>query len=61
MTTTPDLPEKPCHRTRFHTPHVRYENFTPVSYCPGVGEFFPADRLTPPADPFDGIPADEEF
>jgi hypothetical protein len=52
---TNELPESRCHRKREHVPHVRYEAQTPVAYCPGVGDLFPADRLSEPADPFEGI------
>lgn len=56
MTTPPgDLPEKPCHRTREHVPHVDYDNYIPQHWCPGVGNLFPPDRLTSPADPFEGL------
>lgn len=62
MTTTPsqaDLPEQSCHRNRDHPAHVEYKDPGAPFACPGVGHF----RLViePPADPFAGLPEDEEF
>jgi hypothetical protein len=65
MTITPNpagLPEMQCHRTRDHAPHVVYTHPGPgdaIGYCLGVGTFDVV--VEPPADPFAGIPDDEEF
>lgn len=53
------LPDEDCHRTREHVPHVNYEGQTAMSYCSGVGTF--GQVTEPSADPFAGIPEDEEF
>jgi hypothetical protein len=52
-------PELSCHRTREHAPHVEYTDPGAPFDCPGVGDF--TQVIDPPADPFAGIPDDEEF
>jgi hypothetical protein len=65
---TEDLPEQQCHRTWEHVPHPNYEarmnsghgeHMREVSRCPGVGNF--QRVVEPPADPFAGLPEDEEY
>jgi hypothetical protein len=58
---TRHLPDKPCHRTREHVPHVIYEGQTAVGWCPGVGDLFPPEQLATPDDPFAGIDTPDDY
>lgn len=54
-----DPPDGQCHRIREHVPHTEYKDPGAPFACPGIGDF--GIVITPPADPFAGLPEDEEF